>query len=377
MSKGKWFDELSPSTPLNDAARRVISLRLEVIRDHLSLALQKPEKDPEYVHQVRVGTRRAGAAIKVFSDCFPKKPLRQARKRIRDLRRAAGGARDWDVFLINLRRSAAELGEEYRSGLDFLYGFATGQRLRAQQELDAAFPNFPFSFDRFLAETSAAIRKRQETTLGELAAVAVPQAVDDLNEALAGDLQAYDLLHVARLMGKRLRYAMEIFSGCFEPEFRKSLYPQVVQMQGILGDANDAHVAIPRFANLLARLKPMLPRDWRRYAPLLEHQLETQQRALPEHRQRFNEWLARWRQIGGAAAFTRLLRKPASPVETAPPRAFEPEPGPSESQAPAKDQPPANGSTQKSPGKRRDAQVDSTDTAEMSPWSGMIAEFLE
>src|SRR5207244_2764377 len=95
-ANGKWISGLSASTPLVDAARRVLTIRLEVVRDYLSLALREPDKDPEYVHQLRVGTRRAGAAVEIFSLCLSGKAYKAARKQLRRLRRAAGEARDWD-----------------------------------------------------------------------------------------------------------------------------------------------------------------------------------------------------------------------------------------------------------------------------------------
>ena len=102
MSDGKWIPDLSPEMPVVDAARTVLAARFGVVRHYLPLAAESPFDNPEYVHQLRVGTRRAGAALRVFADCLPKKPQRAAKKSLRAIRRAAGGARDWDVFLDNL-----------------------------------------------------------------------------------------------------------------------------------------------------------------------------------------------------------------------------------------------------------------------------------
>src|ERR1051326_4559808 len=102
MAEGKWISELGPATPLTDAARRVLAMRLEVVRDHLGLALKEADKDPEHVHQLRVATRRAGAAVEIFALCLPDKVYTTTRKQLRRLRRAAGAARDWDVFLLTL-----------------------------------------------------------------------------------------------------------------------------------------------------------------------------------------------------------------------------------------------------------------------------------
>ena len=102
MADGKWISDLTRETPIADAARRVLSVRLEVVRDYLRLATREPDKDVEHVHQLRVGTRRAGAALNIFSLCLPEKVYRNARRYLRRIRRAAGQARDWDVFLEEL-----------------------------------------------------------------------------------------------------------------------------------------------------------------------------------------------------------------------------------------------------------------------------------
>ena len=107
MADGKWIEGLTPEMGVAEAATAVLAARFEVVRHFLPLAAEKPYDDPEYVHQLRVGTRRAAAALRVFADCLPRKHLRTLRRRLREIRRAAGDARDWDVFLLGFasRRS--------------------------------------------------------------------------------------------------------------------------------------------------------------------------------------------------------------------------------------------------------------------------------
>ena len=64
MAEGKWINGLTPDMPVADAARVVLAARFEVVRQYLPLAAAKPYEDVEYVHQLRVGTRRAGAALR-------------------------------------------------------------------------------------------------------------------------------------------------------------------------------------------------------------------------------------------------------------------------------------------------------------------------
>ncbi len=307
---GKWIGGLNESTPLVDAAARVLTVRLEVVRDYLGLALRESDKDPEYVHQLRVGTRRAGAAVEIFSSCLPEKVYKAARKLLKRLRRAAGEARDWDVFLMTLSEARAKNNSRHRAGLDFLTGYALAQRSIAQGHLHEASPDDPFAFDHFLADTVAAVRKPPDGvhTLMDLAAPLLSALLSDLEQAAGADLSDYSRLHRVRILGKRLRYAMEVFANCFPRPFREKFYPAVEQMQDILGRANDSHVASQRLEVLCSKIQVVRPDDWKRLRPGIEALLQYHQQRLPEERQRFLDWWRRWQRSGRGAAFSALLR---------------------------------------------------------------------
>src|SRR5437763_965344 len=100
MADGKWISGLTPDTPLGEAAREVLAVRLGVVAECLPPAVGGADGDPEHVHRLRVATRRAAAALRIFADCLPGKARKATRRRLRAVRRAAGEARDWDVFLI-------------------------------------------------------------------------------------------------------------------------------------------------------------------------------------------------------------------------------------------------------------------------------------
>ncbi|MBN9518646.1 CHAD domain-containing protein [bacterium] len=172
MAEGKWINGLTPAMPVADAARVVLAARFEVVRQYLPLAAARPYEDVEYVHQLRVGTRRAGAALRVFGACLPRKHLRAAKGALRGLRRAAGDARDWDVFLLALA-DAAGTDPADRPAFDFLAGYALGERSAAQARLVAAADD---AGPRFAADTAVLpghVRPPRGTdapaTFGELA----------------------------------------------------------------------------------------------------------------------------------------------------------------------------------------------------------------
>jgi CHAD domain-containing protein len=311
MAGSKWINALTATTPLPEAARRVLTVRLEVVRDGLPLALYESEKDPEHVHQLRVGTRRAGAALDTFASCLPDKVYKSAKKRLRGLRRSAGEARDWDVFLADLVDWKQHQKPRHHPGLTFLIGYAFCQRRLAQGRLVENGAEYPFSFDRFLAQTVAAVARPQGVgprLLLDLARPRLSAMLQELNQAAAGDLDDYEQLHQVRILGKRLRYALEIFADCLEPESRAPFYAAIEEMQEVLGNANDSYVACQRLDALQGQFAAMLPGEWPRIKIGLEALLSYHQARLLRERKRFDEFWARWRRSVDSNPFTSLLK---------------------------------------------------------------------
>lgn len=304
MADGKWITDLAPQMPLLEAAHRVVEVRLQVVRDHLPRVLQDAHRDTEHVHQLRVSTRRADAALRIFADCLPKRVYKQARRHLQKLRRAAGAARDWDVFRLHLLEWEKHQPEADRIGLDFLIGYAVGQRSAVNEcLLDTCNRQFP-KFAAFIQKTVSELRSPESPdrqTLGELARFLLTELHQEMARLAAGDLENYDHLHQVRIAGKRLRYAMEIFAPCFDPAFKDSLYPRIEEMQEILGRANDSHVASCRLADLRDQLRNLLGAGWNRFAVGLRNLLRHHQRRVPLERRSFLRWWQRW-QLDGATS---------------------------------------------------------------------------
>src|SRR6478609_7634136 len=110
-SSGKWIEGLGPETAVADAARRSLELRLAVVAHMLPLAAHLAEHDIEHVHRLRVATRRAAAALKLYRDWLPQKSARWIKKRLRQIRRAASEARDLDVLIQRLQRESETKAE--------------------------------------------------------------------------------------------------------------------------------------------------------------------------------------------------------------------------------------------------------------------------
>jgi CHAD domain-containing protein len=295
MADGKWIQGLTPDMDAAYAARQVLKVRLHVVAEYLPRAVHEGHLDPENVHQLRVGTRRADAALRVFRSCYSGRIYRSARGRLRTIRRAAGAARDWDVFLLAIRERASQAAPGELPGLDYLLGYSQGQRHAAQAQLDTL--ESQDSFIDFVDRLIGACQSEEDLRLGDLAHEMLVARLQQLEQSASEDLTDYAHLHQVRIAGKRLRYAMEILADCFVSSFRETLYPLVEEMQETLGRANDSHVACDRLNRLRDQLKRW-PETWPRLKLGIEALLRYHQRRLPQERRRFVKWWQQWQHAG-------------------------------------------------------------------------------
>ncbi|NIE88936.1 CHAD domain-containing protein, partial [Burkholderia sp. Tr-860] len=97
-----------------------------------------------------------------------------------------------------------------------------------------------------------AATRRQRRSLKRHAA----RRVDKLFARVHGapDLATLDVAarHRVRIDAKRLRYALEFFASIASPDTRRKLIKRVSKVQGTLGDANDAEVALRHLERLAA-----------------------------------------------------------------------------------------------------------------------------
>lgn len=301
----KWIDDTSPDQPVEEVAQRVVEARVEVVWQFLPLAAAGPVEDVELVHQLRVSSRRAMAALEIFDPLLPSRRTVWLTKQLKRVRQAAGTARDLDVLIKRLRDQLAGVGDASCAAL-----LQSAERLRqqAQQPIREIQEKLQRKdFPQRLAAVVKRIRLRgtagrvQKPTFGQTARRELRTLVDDFFAAAANDLTDYDALHGFRIEGKRLRYAMEVFAGAFEPGFRKTLYPLVESLQEKLGEVNDHCAALAMFAAWPDKT------DDPALAAALAALTKCEQSVLETSRGQFLEWWTAERCQDLAARFATLL----------------------------------------------------------------------
>lgn len=301
MVEGKWIPGLGAEMPVAEAAGLVLAARLEAVRHLLPLATQVAYPEVESIHQLRVSTRRAGAALRVFSEGLPRKHYRSARRALRTLRRAAGDARDWDVFLLGLTASKPLMRAASRPALDFLTGYALGERAAAQSRLtaaaDLAGPDLEAEC-RALPELVLKHPPESPASFGNLAAAQFGTLLENLDEQIPSKPADPAALHRLRIAGKRARYALEIFASCFSPACTDSLYPAFENLQEILGGFQDAMIGIERFGSLRNRVRRSAARkQWPRLRAGFEGQTRLLRAQAQTARKAFQKWRKEWRKL--------------------------------------------------------------------------------
>jgi CHAD domain-containing protein len=221
-------------------------------------------REPEYLHQARVGLRRLRSALRAFAPILQQTgPLKRA---LRRLAPALGAARDADVLLATL--------EAAKAGPPALRA-ARAYRNQARAAIPhAALEGFLFQALRWL---DAKPWTETEHRLADFAAERL--------ERLHGKVMQRPQLgkakgrHRLRVRLKRLRYACEFTAPAFAPAAVDAYVHRLRALQDILGDLNDLSVGRRRLRKLgvarpaalarrEARLRPKLAAAWKRFEAL-------------------------------------------------------------------------------------------------------------
>ena len=214
--------------------------------------------DPEYLHQMRVALRRLRTAFEIFDDVLPAPVGADLLDELRWLRRALGGARDWDVFnagtlrpalaqhprhagLRGLRAACEEQGAEARAvaqrALESRRYYALMRALRALSYGDSPLPppraRRPLPMPRYAHFAIAALIGRARRRGRKLMRL-------DPEE-----------LHRLRKAVRRLRYALLFLAPLLPGRRARSLAGAVETLQEALGGLNDCAVG----KRLLARAR--------------------------------------------------------------------------------------------------------------------------
>jgi CHAD domain-containing protein len=300
----KWIDGLSPEMRVSQAARKTLRRRLKPVWSLLKSAAEKSERSTEYVHQLRVATRRALAAVEGYAELIPVRKVEKMTKRLNQIRKRAGEARDYDVLVERLAarpdvdhlrplvEAIGRLRREVQSPVREIY-----RKLRKK--------DFPRTIRKLIDQVHY-VRDEQRATLGGWARMGTERAAAAFFAAAAGNLDDLAELHQFRIAGKNLRYVLEYSAGGLGPEVRNSLYPEIERIQSLLGIVNDHAAALAHF--------DAWRNEWEDedLCRLVDEQIVIERTALEDARREFFRW---WTPQRAAELRDRLALVVARPDE--------------------------------------------------------------
>jgi CHAD domain-containing protein len=278
-----WIVVEDGRRPAGLVAARTLRKRLDTVWRTLTAAAVESPHDVENVHQLRVATRRALAAIEAFRDLLPTRRADWFAKRLRRLRHAAGEARDLDVLTDRLTGEAGS--ERATSARRRLVAMLSKQRESARQPIrsqhERLLDDWLDRVERLLAGIDTA---PSQPTFRTYARRRFRPMMRHFFAAAERKLRSVDEMHALRIEGKKLRYAMEIFSSMFAPRIRARCYDALERLQATLGDFTDHAAAADRLRRLADEPSAAANRD------VLERLRTREERQAEEARKAFVKW---------------------------------------------------------------------------------------
>jgi CHAD domain-containing protein len=285
-SSAKWIEGLAPESSVKDAARRSLEPRLTAVMNLLPMAAHLAEHDIEHVHRLRVASRRATAALKLYRDCLPQKRRRSMSKRLRKIRQAAGDARDLDVLANRLER---EYGDVVAPVIDLIAADRMAVQPAIREEADRCREQY-----RFVRKTAKLLEhvdlpdsnvdSSHPRPFQKFAAEQFSKVADKFVNSMPQGSSDPPTLHQFRIRVKDLRYAIELVAPALDDNLRTALYPLIEEVQERLGTVQDHVAAIERCRKWTADAHNEVLRE------TLNELSEAESRGLADSIQEFLAW---------------------------------------------------------------------------------------
>ena len=230
---------------LDAALKKILAVEFHWFEEQLSGAIS--DRDPEFVHQARVATRRMRSALILFHNAIPESTAVYFEERLKWLGILFGEVRDLDVFVINLtgyKNMIESFSKQKRKALESL---VIKQRRIPLMTLNEAlksrrFKNFESRMTKFLAEPCIDCQDLPAgmKPIKEVAPRVITQKFESVVEQSKKTLANPQLneFHALRIQMKRLRYTFEFLAPPYGGAFDDVIH-RTVEIQDCLGELQD------------------------------------------------------------------------------------------------------------------------------------------
>jgi len=257
--------DLDPAMPAAAAIRRIALACIAHLQANETGFLTG--RDPEYLHQLRIGLRRLRSCVSLMRKDVPPERIAALVDELRWLGRGLNPARDWDVLMTETLPPLLRAFPQ-DPGLAALH--ARGTRLRrasvtAARDIvrSSRYTGLLLAAGRMLArEDLAALTAgtgELAGSVGNFATRLIGRRDRKLRKRGAALRDATpETRHAARIAAKRLRYAAEFFASLYSPKRVRRQIAALKDIQDTLGRLNDLATAERLLADAAggARHKP-------------------------------------------------------------------------------------------------------------------------
>ncbi|MGD8590040.1 MAG: CHAD domain-containing protein [Chromatiales bacterium] len=241
--------QLDPERRSDKTTKQILLSLLETIE--LNVAGTKANLDSEFLHDLRVATRRSRSAITQIKGVFDPQELDRFKQDLAWIGQITGPTRDLDVYLLQFEEYRQSLPAKVRPDLEPFHGFLLDHHAQAQKKLARKLnsPQFRKLIKEYRQWLEAPVSEvsKQPNAMRPIAQLAdsrirkVFKRVRKDGAAIYEDSPA-EALHELRKDCKKLRYLMEFFQSLYpKPEIRE-LIKQLKILLDNLGEFQDLQV---------------------------------------------------------------------------------------------------------------------------------------
>jgi CHAD domain-containing protein len=213
----------------------------------------RPGLGDEHVHQLRVAQRRLKTLLKLFRGYVDDDWDARIAPDLKWFGDLLADARDWDVFTDKTLPAYAE-SDDSAARWQPLIAAADAKRRAARERVRDAlaskrYARLALAFVEWLARFAS----HEDAAPARFVTYAEKRIRKDYRRiARVPDLASLDAheRHRVRIHAKRLRYALEFFRSVTSRRTREETAKLLGELQGVLGEANDAAVAADRLASI-------------------------------------------------------------------------------------------------------------------------------
>ncbi|MFZ2658000.1 MAG: CHAD domain-containing protein [Victivallales bacterium] len=262
-------------------------------------------KDPEFLHYLRVSSKRLRVALSTFRTYFKKREINYFKDEAKSLAPVLGKARDIDVYLKFLNREVIpSMSISARISLKNHIDSLRGHRKELQKEVvkkikSSRHRRFKDRLQRFLEKGLASHHKNSTSRLNRICRLEILEGIDSLIRSSRGlSRKSGDhRLHKFRIKCRKMRYKVELFLPLLGENGLKA-DKMIVGMQNALGGQHDSVTASEKLEQFL-KLNPQFKKS-----PAIRKLSKIQRRRSGKFRRKF------FQKLGGIKKIREFVKMP-------------------------------------------------------------------